>query len=225
MLKIHDEVKGAFTQVKEQLDSQSEGLASVKGEFRAMGDQMLRMASQVTNAECTPSESVDAIRQLSGQIASMHSQLTEQLHGVQEQAQLSTQLILSQTANNTRMLTALVEGELEVPRIFWMRPAQQTRLTKLMSPKSWLNNILLLSVVCECGMHVVPCGPGGNGFEIRQQKDFVKKYGPVLKISLMIIKIALGAGRALGLPHLPYQTAYLVFLMPKWARLRLSWTQ
>jgi hypothetical protein len=66
--------------------------------------------------------------------------------------------------------------------------------------KFLLNDHLMLVFVCPVTFKVVKCGPKGDGWEVRNPKEWVKKWGPAILVSLKILNFAMKAGRVLGLP-------------------------
>jgi hypothetical protein len=49
-------------------------------------------------------------------------------------------------------------------------------------------------------MAVVGCGPGGEGYEIQKPAAWVKKHAKLISCSMLVVRVALAAGRAVGVP-------------------------
>jgi hypothetical protein len=188
---------------------EAQAAASAAGQdaqVRAMGHQLLQVAGQVANMAGTAEEQAAAVERLGGQLADMEAGVLGKIDELRASVEASLVAILAQTRMLTRMLTHMAEDR-DCPSTFTMVPQAQTHLQRLASPKNWLNQTLMLMLFCDCGCHSVPCGADGKGYEILQVRgqvqSFVAKYGPVIKVALFTIKLALAAGRALGLP-LPF---------------------
>jgi hypothetical protein len=49
-------------------------------------------------------------------------------------------------------------------------------------------------------MQVVECGPEGVGWEIKNPKEWIKRWGPAIIMTITILKVALITGKCLGIP-------------------------
>jgi hypothetical protein len=140
------------------------------------------------------------------------------LKGQRELGAQVSQLAQGVSANSS-MLGSLLQGEHDCPR--WLvvvpKPPPKTaakRALELLHPKSWLlNRSVVLHFVCPVTMRAV-----GAGFELQLPKDWVKKYGPAIRVGLTMLKLGAGVGRLAGLPiptldgvsgELQKQTAFL----------------
>jgi hypothetical protein len=126
-----------------------------------------------------------------------------------------------------RMLEAGMRDETSCPSLFWIMPKPKVRISSLLtmylSPSihllssllqakgmkwlgslakasTWLYDKVLVCFVCPHGMHVVPCGPSGSGYEMQMTKEWVKKWGPMILITCSVIRTCLAAGQVMGLP-------------------------
>ena len=61
-------------------------------------------------------------------------------------------------------------------------------------------NKFRLTFVCPVSLCVVECGPDGLGWEVTLPKEWVRKWGPALLVTLKVLQVAAVAGRVLGLP-------------------------
>eukprot|EP00937_MAST-01D_sp_MAST-1D-sp2_P006692 g6692.t1 len=108
---------------------------------------------------------------------------------------------------NKTLLTAAVTDEHDAPCLFFPVPEQPAGGWRAqLRPKSWFNNTIRIHLICAHGLHVVPCGPDGNGYELLQRKNWVVEWAPVLAATLAVARTALAGGRVCGLP-LPYVPA------------------
>jgi hypothetical protein len=97
------------------------------------------------------------------------------------------------------MLKSILIDEF-APKYVLMRPAgkEKGRLKNLKyrcNPKNWVNKKVEVYFVCPITLECV-----GEGYELTLPKDWVKKYGPAIRISLTVLKAACGVGRLAGLP-------------------------
>jgi serine/threonine-protein kinase len=103
-----------------------------------------------------------------------------------------------------RMTETLLRNENSIPRLLWISPKPKAKgfewLGSLTKPSTWLYDTVLVSFVCPHGMHVVPCGPSGSGYEMQMTKAWIKKWGPVILTTCIIVQVGLAAGQVMGLP-------------------------
>ena len=95
----------------------------------------------------------------------------------------------------------LVGKSEECPRLVWFYSKDPSCKDWLKDPmKFLLNDRLMVVFVCPVTLQVVKCGPKGDGWEVRNPKEWVKKWGPAILMSLKVLNLAMKAGRVLGLP-------------------------
>ena len=105
------------------------------------------------------------------------------------------------SVKHSAVLEALVGKREECPRLIWLYPKKRSLRAWLSDPAGMLlSDTLMMMVVCPQTLKVVPCGPDGLGWEIKKPKEWLKKWGPALLITLQILQIALALGRFLALP-------------------------
>ena len=66
--------------------------------------------------------------------------------------------------------------------------------------KFLLSDRLMLVFVSPVTFKIVECGPNGDGWEVRNPKGWVEKWGPAIVVSWKVLNFAMKAGRVLGLP-------------------------
>jgi serine/threonine protein kinase len=121
------------------------------------------------------------------QIQEGQTQIQEQLHEqglvvarmVDNFADLegSIEVLIRLNRAEFRLLEELVRDETCCPRLIWITPKPKVNgfewLSSLATPSAWLYDTVLVSFVCPHGMHVVPCGPSGSGYEMQLTKKWV----------------------------------------------------
>ena len=98
------------------------------------------------------------------------------------------------------VLDILVNKTKECPSLAILFPCKR-------SWKDWLSptvlltqNKFMLTFLCPVSLCVVEFGPNGLGMEVTAPKEWVKKWGPALLVTLKVLHVAVAAGRALGVP-------------------------
>ena len=59
---------------------------------------------------------------------------------------------------------------------------------------------MVLYFVCPFTLAVVPCGPGGQGYEIKKAKEWVTKNAGVISACVFVMRVALFPADALVCP-------------------------
>jgi len=104
------------------------------------------------------------------------------------------------------MLQALLQETHSVPTLVTIFPKPKTDVATASGLKSKLKNVYkitkskikgfvtdtyILQFVCAHTMQPVPCGPDGTGYEIKQDKAWIKKVAPVITVALCVLQAAL----------------------------------
>jgi hypothetical protein len=112
----------------------------------------------------------------------------------------SVERLHSSVAANSSMLRTLLVGEHDCPR--WLvalpKPAETKRLKKVagwFNPKHWLGKKMLLFFVCPVTMDTV-----GSGIELTMPADWVKRYGPAIRVGLSMLRLGIGVAKLSGVP-------------------------
>jgi hypothetical protein len=100
----------------------------------------------------------------------------------------------------TALSECLLQGEHDMPTLVWVAPklAKGGLWGKLTS--SWLTDKMVVYFICPYTMAVVGCGPNGEGFEIKKAKEWVTKHAKLIGRSMFVVRLALAAGRVVGVP-------------------------
>ena len=106
--------------------------------------------------------------------------------------------VVAKTRGQTRLLADLCSGTTECPKLVWMARADPKGLASWISPSAWYGKRVKIQFVCPVSMKVGP----GPGFELVLSKDWMKKYGVALNVSLGILRLAMQVGAAaMGCHH------------------------
>jgi hypothetical protein len=121
---------------------------------------------------------------------------------MRDSAQLQHVVLRVQAHDYT--LHMLVNKLKECPSLFWFYPKKRELRTWLSNPaKCLFQDTLMMVVVCPVTLCVVPCGPGGVGWEVALPKKWVKEWGPAILFSIYVLQAAVVAGRVVGIPLPP----------------------
>ncbi len=108
--------------------------------------------------------------------------------------------------NHEKVLNILVNKSMECPKLVWFYPKKRTMWNWIVDPwRMLLTDSMMMVFVCPVTLKVVRCGPNDVGWEVTNPKEWVRKWGPAILISLQVLQVAVVAGRILGipLPHVP----------------------
>ena len=115
-----------------------------------------------------------------------------------EQIKAQLDEVVAKTRGQTRLLADLCAGTTECPKLVWMARADPKGLASWISPSAWYGKRVKIQFVCPVSMKVGP----GPGFELTLSKDWMKKYGVALNVSLGILRLAMQVGAAaMGCHH------------------------
>eukprot|EP01033_Poteriospumella_lacustris_P014335 gene14335-10239_t len=100
-----------------------------------------------------------------------------------------------------RVMDTLVSQTKECPSCIWLYPKRRDLRDWLRQPMDrLLMNSLMLVFVCPVTLKVVECGPDKVGYEVKEPKEFVKRWGPAILATIVVLKAATVAGRMMGIP-------------------------
>jgi serine/threonine protein kinase len=107
------------------------------------------------------------------------------------------------TALNT-MLQTLISGTHDIPTLAIVLPeVSKSWVGSLKSPMRLLRNHFRLYFLCSHTKQIAPCGPQGKGYRIEVTKQWVQDAAPVLRVGLVLVKVALlASGLPLPVPDL-----------------------
>ncbi len=97
------------------------------------------------------------------------------------------------------VLDILVNRTKECPSLAILLPCKRSWKDWL-SPTVLTQNKFMLTFLCPMSLCVVEFGPKGLGMEVTAPKEWVKKWGPALLVTLKVLHVAVAAGRVLGVP-------------------------
>jgi len=106
--------------------------------------------------------------------------------------------VVAKTRGQTRLLADLCAGTTECPKLVWMARDDQTGIASWISPSAWYGKKVRIQFVCPVSMKVGTSA----GFELTLPKDWMKKYGVALNVSLGVLRMAMQVGAAaMGCHH------------------------
>jgi len=153
-------------------------------------------AAAVASSPLTQDE-IEAFHRLCVQFNDVTTITTEEMKATQE----SIRYLYASNATHEYTLKLLVGNKKDCPSLIWMYPKKKECRHWLSNPSRMLfQDVWMLVFVCPVTLRVVKCGPDGMGWEIRQPKTWVKKYGPALLCGLAALQTAIAVGRFLGFP-------------------------
>jgi hypothetical protein len=115
---------------------------------------------------------------------------------------ISTALADNAALNN--MVQTLISGTHTIPTLAIVLPeVSKSWVGSLKSPMRLLRNRFRLYFLCSHTKQIAPCGPKGRGYKIEVTKQWVQDAAPVLRVGLVLVKVALlASGLPLPVPDL-----------------------
>jgi serine/threonine protein kinase len=113
-----------------------------------------------------------------------------------------TELLVTNTelATMVRALTANTHG---LPTLVIILPVVSTSWNSRFSPMRLVRDQYRLHFLCGHTHQLAPCGPKGKGYKITMTKQWVLDAAPVLRVGLVLLKVALlASGLPLPVPDL-----------------------
>ena len=104
--------------------------------------------------------------------------------------------VVDATRGQTRLLMDLCSDATECPKLVWMAREQEGTLTKWLTPSSWYGKPVRVQFVCPASMQVATSGDDGRGYRVVLPKDWIKKWGVAVNLSLTVLRVAMVAGAA-----------------------------
>ncbi|KAL3926027.1 MAG: hypothetical protein SGPRY_003512 [Prymnesium sp.] len=177
MMKRFDSNESMRTQFQETLRSESE-----------VRHQKLQEALQVNGEQS--SIILHNVRSIgysnAAALSSLASSQDEQLKKLflAQRAMRDAQVELCRAfESHTRMLTTLLQGEYDCPKWVVLLPNEPTNsLASWVDPAKWVNTELKMIFICPVSMY-----KAGTGYKIQVHKNWVKRYGPALRLGLDMI--------------------------------------
>jgi hypothetical protein len=130
----------------------------------------------------------------------------EQLRGVVEEVRSSkqgTEELLVQSRRQTGMLSLIIQNEHQIPKLIIIIPRNNYGVAStapgrwpIFDSTSFLKNKQIIQFVCPVCLTI----PNTQGYEVALSSDWAVKYGPALKLTIVVISTALRAAKAAGYP-------------------------
>ena len=117
----------------------------------------------------------------------------------QGQVQLGQQVgqVIAQNEALRGMMETMITGTHSIPTLAILLPTVATGWTSRLSPMRFVRHQDRLYFLCSHTHQIAPCGPKGTGYKIKVTKQWVQDAAPVLRVGLVLVKLALMAS---GLP-------------------------
>lgn len=113
-----------------------------------------------------------------------------------------TKAIRAEEFDTPNLVCFLVAWEFEqtlgLSRQEQLRESWTTKLQQGTRKKGWFTKEMRLFFVCARTYKIVPCGPNGHGYRIKEVREWVKKAFGVVKAMVQLTSIALGPLTAAG---------------------------
>ena len=100
-----------------------------------------------------------------------------------------------------KMMRTVVEGVKVAPKFVYFVPSVPENKWTKFKPENWIGKKVDVMFLCPLTLEI-PKKEDGKPFSytLTLPKDWVRKYGPALIMSLRVLKVAFGLGRLAGLP-------------------------
>jgi hypothetical protein len=111
--------------------------------------------------------------------------------------------VLMAHAELTTMVRTLTANTHGLPTLAVILPMVSTSWTSRLSPMRLVRHQYRLYFLCSHTHQIAPCGPKGKGYKITMTKQWVLDAAPVLRVGLVLLKVALlASGLPLPVPDL-----------------------
>jgi hypothetical protein len=200
------EADHALSSLKTLNDEFNRRFEEMKAEFEK------QLQEQRSNNADTAQQFASLERTLAGLVATITS-MAQSLEAIQrelerlrrDQVLLGDQVrdVLTENAALKRMVQTLVSGTHDIPTLAIVLPEVSTSWESVKHPMRLLRNQFRLYFLCSHTKQIAPCGPQGNGYRIQVTKQWVQDAAPVLRVGLVLVKVALlASGLPLPVPDL-----------------------
>ncbi|KAH8070794.1 flavodoxin [Aureococcus anophagefferens] len=104
--------------------------------------------------------------------------------------------VVDATRGQTRLLMDLCSDATECPKLVWMAREKEAAVTRWLTPSSWYGKPVRVQFVCPVTMQVAKSGKDGGGYRVVLPKDWIKKWGVAVNLSLTVLRVAMQLGAA-----------------------------
>jgi serine/threonine protein kinase len=121
------------------------------------------------------------------------------------QLELDTRIreMLAKSAALSNMVETLIAGTHDIPTLAIILPEVPNSWADVKQPMRLLRNHYRLYFLCAHTKQIAPCGPDKKGYEIEVTRQWVQDAAPVLRVGLVLVKVALlASGLPLPVPDL-----------------------
>ena len=111
--------------------------------------------------------------------------------------------VLADNKELNSMLRTLIANVHDLPTLAIILPEVSTSWKNKVNPMRLVRDQYRLYFLCSHTHQIAPCGPNGQGYPICVTKQWVVKAAPVLRVGLVLVKVALlASGLPLPVPDL-----------------------
>jgi hypothetical protein len=139
---------------------------------------------------------------VNGNLVSLQHQLERLLFDQEALGRHISTVLADNTALNN-MVQTLISGTHTIPTLAIVLPEVSHSWESVTQPTRLLRNHFRLYFLCSHTKQIAPCGPEGKGYKIEVTKLWVQDAAPVLRVGLVLVKVALlASGLPLPVPDL-----------------------
>jgi serine/threonine protein kinase len=187
--------------------------AQLQGRFTELSDEL---RAHLQDQQQSSAQTAQQLEVLGHTSACLKAGLAEVLHGLRvvqgeltelknNQAVLGKQIahVLATNAELNSMVRALTANTHGMPTLAVILPVVSTGWKSKFSPMRLVRDQYRLYFLCSHTKQLAPCGPSGKGYKITMTKQWVLDAAPVLRVGLVLVKVALlASGLPLPVPDL-----------------------
>ncbi|CAM9185854.1 unnamed protein product [Ectocarpus sp. 13 AM-2016] len=193
---IFREVKARFDVLESQYFTCPAGSSKDEDELiREMQGVAIAMTGGFDEVKAEMKEGFDGTKIELRDVKDGLGMITGRLDKVLESTQESLARLKNLQAPNYRYPRLVVVKEVESDSTSSKAHRKKSMLSKL---RGLGKKDMRLHFLCPVDMTMVPCGPGGEGYQFQETRAWVKKISPVLQVAVVTAKLALNATTGLN---------------------------
>lgn len=181
-VQVNERFSGLSASVQEQINEQRHSTAAAAQQHETFAETSRCLAGSVK-------EMLDSLNHIREELA--------QLKSAQEQLGRQMGQVLRDNKELGNMLQTVISGTHSIPTLSIILPDVAKSWLQSHSPMRLVRHQYRLFFLCAHTHQIAPCGPKGKGYKITATKQWVIDAAPVLRVGLVLVKLALMAS---GLP-------------------------
>jgi serine/threonine protein kinase len=188
-------------QIELQFQELSGQVMSVLQEQLHSGAQAAQQHEALTQTNCFLARKM---QEMLGNLTALEKEARDRQEGQSKLETKMTEALQSQTTLRT-MLYTLLSGTHSIPTLAVLLPVVSKSWTDKLSPLRLVRHKYRLYFLCSHTHRIAPCGPDGKGYKIVVPRQWVQDAAPVLRVALVLLKVALlASGIPLPIPDIDY---------------------